>query len=109
MELQASYEEFQAAGIHVVLITYDSEADQEKFSRKHHIRFPLLSDVEMKSVIALGILNEEYQPGDFDYGIPHPGFYVLNTQGDIVAKSFLEKYQQRLSTSGILKLADRSL
>jgi peroxiredoxin len=109
VELQARYDEFQSAGIHVALITYDSEDDQAKFARKHEIQFPLLSDVDVESVSALGILNTDHTPGEFEYGIPHPGFYVLDRRGDIVAKSFLERYQQRLSTSGMLKLADQSL
>ena len=109
MELQASYAQFRSAGIELVVITYDSEEDQAKFIRKHNIQFPLLSDIDMQSVTALGILNENYKPGDMAYGIPHPGFYVLNRQAGIVAKSFLERYQQRLSASAIFRIANTAI
>ena len=33
---------------------------------------------------ALGILDENYQPGDEHYGIPHPGIFILDTNMQIV-------------------------
>ena len=109
MQLQAGYEQFEAAGIQIALITYDAEVDQARFATKHSIKFPFLSDVDRQSVMALGILNEAHQPGEMAYGVPHPGFYVLNNQGEIVAKSFLERYQQRLSTAAIFRVANAAL
>ena len=56
-------------------------------------------------MIATGILNEEYEPGDDAYGIPYPGVYVLNSQQQIVGKIFVESYRIRVDAEGTLAYA----
>ena len=53
---------------------------------------PLLRDVDGQHVDAWGIRNEEYGPGTFAYGIPHPGVVLVSPNGEILAK------WQRLAT-----------
>lgn len=54
---------------------------------------------------ALGILNEAYEPGDSAYGIPYPGVFVLNPEGQIVGKIFVESFQVRVDAEGVLAYA----
>ncbi len=108
-QLQQYYESFQAAGIEVVALTYDSPVLQQKFIDAQGIRFPFLSDVDAFSVKALGILNTDYAPGDRAYGIPYPGVFVVNPAGIIVGKIFIDGYEKRLDASVLLDYADALL
>ena len=50
------------------------------------LAYPLLRDVDSQHVDAWGIRNEEYGPGTFAYGIPHPGVVLVSPNGEILAK-----------------------
>ena len=54
---------------------------------------------------ALGILNEQYEPGEPAYGIPHPGVFVVNTDNQIVGKIFIESFRERVDGEGTLRYA----
>ena len=69
----------------------------------------LLSDIEARSFKTLGILNREFQPGDPQYGIPHPGIIVINPGGEVVGKLFLEAYSSRVDSAAVLAFARSSL
>ena len=73
VQLQGLVNEFRAAGIGVVALTYDAPQLQQAFIDQNGITYPFLSDIDAYTVSALGILNEKYVPGDSAYGIPHPG------------------------------------
>ena len=60
-------------------------------------------------MVALGILNEDHQPGDRTYGIPHPGIFVVNPQQEIVGKIFVESYRIRVDGEGVLNYAQQVL
>ena len=109
VELQAHKDQFEAAGIGLVVITYDSEADQKKFVNKYSIGYALVSDVETTTVRALGIFNDQIEEDNMAYGVPHPGFFVLDRSGTILSRSFLEGYEQRLSAAAVLAMADATL
>lgn len=105
VQLQENLDSFTDQGIAVVAITYDAPELQQAFVDKYNIAYPLFSDIEASSVKTLKILNEEYQPGDRSYGIPHPGIYVLNSDMEIVGKLFVEAYSSRVDAEGVLKFA----
>ena len=109
MQLQGSVDQFADAGIGVVVLTYDSPELQQAFIDKFDITFSLLSDVDAASVTSLGLLNEEYSPGDSQYGIPHPGVLVLDVNQTVVGKIFLEGYSKRVDAEGVLAFAADSL
>jgi len=93
----------------VVALTYDSPQQQQAFVEKNQIDYPFLSDVEAYSVNALGILNQQYQPGDKNYGIPYPGIFILNPKLEIVGKIFVDGYKTRVSADAVLAYALESL
>lgn len=105
MQLQEHKEAFDAAGIGMVAITYDDPALQQAFIDKFSITIPVLSDIDALSFKTLGILNNEYQSGDFQYGIPYPGMIVINQEGIVVGKLFLEAYSSRVDATAALAFA----
>ncbi len=109
LQLQEYKADFDAAGIGLVAITYDAPARQQAFIDKHGITIPVLSDIDALSFKTLGILNETYQPGDLQYGIPHPGMIVIDPRGVVVGKLFLEAYSARVDSAAALAFALEAL
>lgn len=109
VQLQDHIEDFRAAGLGVVGMTYDAPAAVQAFADRHGLDYPLLADVEATTVQALGILNTEYQPGDSAYGIPYPGVFVADRSGVIRAKIFVEPYSIRVDGAGVLRAARAAL
>lgn len=109
MQLQENIEKFDAAGLGLVLVTYDSPALQSAFVNKFNISYPVLSDQDATTVQALGILNEDNAPGDGAYGIPHPGMFILDTNMQVKAKIFVEAYSQRVNADAVLEVAQQVL
>jgi peroxiredoxin len=99
IQLQENKAGFDAAGIGMVAITYDDPKLQQAFIDKFNITIPILSDVNGLSFKTLGILNEQYAPDDFQYGIPHPGMIVIDPNGNVVGKLFLEDYSTRVDST----------
>jgi len=102
VELQGNLEKFRAEGLGVAAISYDSPAVLKSFADRRHITFPLLSDPESKIIRAFGILNEQIAEGTPQYGIPHPGTYIVDRAGRVTAKYFEDDYTQRYMSAEIL-------
>jgi peroxiredoxin len=109
IQLQAHKAGFDAAGIGMVGITYDDPVLQQAFIDKFGITIPILSDIDALSFKTLGILNEQYQPGDTQYGIPNPGMIIIDAQGLVVGKLFLEAYSSRVDSAAALAFARTTL
>jgi len=109
IQLQENKSGFDAAGIGMVAMTYDEPALQQAFIDTHGIEYPILHDVNALSFTTLGILNENYAPGDTAYGIPHPGMIVINPAGEVVGKLFLEAYSVRVDSAAALAFAKKTL
>ncbi|MFK8048095.1 MAG: redoxin domain-containing protein [Halioglobus sp.] len=105
VQLQKYQKDFADAGIGITAITYDSPELQQAFIDKNGIAYPFLSDIDANTVKALGILNEQYQPGDGAYGIPYPGIFIINPDREIVGKIFVEGYETRVEASSVLATA----
>jgi peroxiredoxin len=88
-------EDFAALGFTVATMTYDSEQILQDAQSDHDVHFPLLRDENARHILALGILNTDYQPGSRAYGIPYPGIFVLTPNGNILAKFAEEDYRDR--------------
>ena len=71
------------------------------FAERHGISYPLLSDAGSGLIRELGILNEEAS-GRVE-GIPHPGVFVLDTDGTVAEKHFYESYRERDTGPGLLQ------
>ena len=75
-----------------------------KFADKRRITFPLLSDPESKTIIAYGLLNKEAK-GKTE-GIPYPGTFLIDKDGVIRDKLFLDGYRRRHSTEELIKATE---
>jgi hypothetical protein len=102
VELERDYGLVRRRGLGLAAVSYDSVAVLKNFADRKNITFPLLSDPGSRIIRAFGILNESVKPETFQYGIPHPGTYVLDTNGRVVAKYFEEDMRERVSASAIL-------
>lgn len=87
----------------MVGISYDEPAVLRRFADQAKIGFPLLSDPESRVIDAFHIRNEAAK-GKLE-GIPIPGTFVLDSEGVIRAKLFLEGYRDRHTTEALLKAA----
>jgi len=101
-----------AANIKVVAISYDPVSVLDEFATKNELPYPLLSDEGSKTIDAYGIRNEAMDGksfGDNDLtGIPHPGTYLLDKDGVVRAKLFLERYQDRHTTEALIEAAEEA-
>ena len=103
MKLNDLRDEFEAIGVGVVGMTYDTPEIIQQFYEKWEIQYPVLRDVERVHVEAWGIRNEEYGPGTFAYGVPHPGVVLISPDGEILAKWAEEGYRSRADWSSVLE------
>ncbi len=109
IQLQEAKPAYDAAGLGLVAITYDEPLLQQEFIDKWNIGYPILHDVDTLTFRTLGILNTDYEPGDFAYGIPRPGMIVIDPDGIVVEKLFLEDYSTRVDARAALDYALEAL
>ena len=101
--MQRDLKSIEEAGVQIVGISYDSPAVLKRFSDRQKITFPLLSDPESKTIDAYHIRNEAAR-GKAE-GVPHPGTFVLDREGVIRAKLFLDGYRDRHTTAALVEAA----
>ena len=101
--MQRDLKTIQDAGVQVVGISYDDTKVLKKASDRMKITFPLISDPESKTIEAYNVRNELAKGKAA--GTPHPGTFIVDQQGVIRAKLFLEGYRVRHSTEALVKAA----
>ena len=90
----------------IALLKKRSPAQQAKLdelSDRFQIAFPLLSDPESKTIDAYHIRNNAAKGNAV--GVPEPGTFILDQEGVIRAKLFLEGFRERHSTEELIKAA----
>ena len=102
MELQGRYDQIKAQGLGLVSITYDPPETLKKFADSRGITFPLVSDPGSAIIKRYGLFNNTVEPNTRTYGIPHPGTFILDAKGVVVARFFEDAYQERYTASTIL-------
>jgi peroxiredoxin Q/BCP len=101
--LQRDLKSIEDAGVGVVGISYDSPQVLKRFSDRAKITFLLLSDPGSMIIDAYHIRNESAR-GKAE-GVPNPGTFVLDREGVIRAKLFLEGYRTRHTTRALIEAA----
>lgn len=86
MQLQKGQEKLEAAGVHVVGISYDSVEILKKFGEAQTIKFPLLSDPKSKTIDAYRLRNKRVRAGSRQDGVPYPATFVIDREGIVRAK-----------------------
>jgi peroxiredoxin len=105
VQLQKDLADIKAADIQVVGISYDPVHALAKFADERKIAFPLLSDEGSKTIDAYGVRNKEVRAGSRVDGVPYPGIFIIDRQGVIRAKLFVEGYIQRPDNADLIKAA----
>lgn len=100
--MEQNVSRIRAQGLGLAAISYDSVAVLKQFANREHIAFPMLSDADSAVIRRYGILNDSVAKGSSSYGIPHPGTYVLDRRGVVVAKYFQEDFRVRDTAASIL-------
>jgi hypothetical protein len=72
----------------------------KSFADRRKIEFPLLSDPESKTLRAYDVLNAE-ATGQYK-GMARPGYFFIDTRGNIQEKFFEAKYRQRFTGNNII-------
>jgi hypothetical protein len=102
VELGQAFPKYQKLGLGVAVITYDSPEAIKDFTRRLGIVVPILSDPDSRIIKEFGILNTNVPPSSFQYGIPFPGTYTLDSSGVVTAKYFEDTYRERVTPNFIL-------
>ena len=103
MKLNDLTAQFDALGVGLVGMTYDSPEIIQAFHQKWDIKFPVLKDVDRQHVDAWGIRNQEYGPGTFGYGIPYQCVVLMSPEGKILVKGTEEGYRSRADWKQVLR------
>lgn len=103
VQLQRDLKAIEETGVQVVGLSYDEPAVLKRFSDKAKIGFPMLSDPESKTIAAYHIRNEAAK-GKAE-GVPNPGTFILDQNGVIRAKLFLDGYRDRHTTDALIEAA----
>jgi peroxiredoxin len=91
------------AGVQVVGISYDDAKVLKAAAERMKITFPLLSDPGSKTIEAYHIRNEAAR-GKAE-GVPNPGTFILDQQGVVRAKLFLEGFRERHTAEALVEAA----
>tara|TARA_B100000686_G_C16793054_1_gene980150 strand:+ start:2957 stop:3283 length:327 start_codon:yes stop_codon:yes gene_type:complete len=97
--------QFAAMGVNIAAMTYDSVEVLKLVEEEQGVEFSLLRDESITHVNSLGILNEDYEPGDRAYGVPHPGIFLISPDGVIRAKFAEEGFRARPDFDNIIEAA----
>jgi peroxiredoxin len=71
------------------------------------IKFPLLSDPNSETIDAFQIRNREVKAGSRQDGIPHPGTFLVDSDGVVRAKLFYT-VRKRHSSEELIEAAKAS-
>lgn len=107
MQLIEISDQFEAMGLNVAAMTYDSVEMLKTVEEDQGIEFTLLHDEGITHVNALGILNEDYEPDSRAYGVPHPGIFLISPDGIIRYKFAEEGYRIRPDFDNVLEAASQ--
>jgi len=95
VQLAEWQDKFEALGVNVAGMTYDSQDILAGFVDAEALGYPLLQDVDSKHINAFGIRNLDYEPDSRFYGIPYPGIVLISPCGKILAKYAEPGYRAR--------------
>jgi len=95
VQLAEWQDEFEAAGIKVAGMTYDSQEILAGFVASESLRYPILSDENAQHVNAFGIRNVDYGSDHRFYGIPYPGIVLISPDGKVLGKYAEPGYKKR--------------
>jgi len=100
VQLQNAKQRFEAQGLKLAAISYDSPAILKDFAQRHKIEFPLLADPNSEIIRSFNVLNSEAK--GMTKGMAYPGFFYIDSSGVIREKYFTPKYTDRLTANNVI-------
>jgi hypothetical protein len=100
VQLQSAKQRFEAQGLKLAAISYDSPAILKDFAERHKIEFPLLADPNSEIIRSFNVLNTEAK--GMTKGMAYPGFFYVDSSGVIREKYFTAKYTDRLTANNVI-------
>ena len=100
MQLQGAEQRFEAQGLKLAAISYDSPAILQDFAQRHKIDFPLLADPNSEIIRSFNVLNN--QAKGMTKGMAYPGFFYVDASGVIRETYFTPKYTDRLTANNVI-------
>jgi peroxiredoxin len=100
IQLQRILKEIEAAGGQVVGISYDPVEKLSPYSKRSKITFPLLSDVDSRTIDAYDIRSKEAPPEES--GFARHATFIVDQKGVIRAKLFRLSYQERPAVDALV-------
>ena len=100
MQLQAAKKRFEAQGLKLAAISYDSPAILKDFADRHRIDFPLLADPKSEIIRSFQVLNQEAK--GMTKGMAYPGYFYIDDSGVIREKYFEANYTNRFTANNII-------
>ncbi len=100
MQLQNAKQKFEAQGIKLAAISYDSPAILKDFADRHKIEFLLLADPQSKIIASYGVLNQEAT--GMTKGMALPGYFYIDGKGIIRERYFEAKYTDRFTANNVM-------
>ena len=98
--MQQAHERFQARGIGLAAVSYDSPAILRDFAARQKIAYPLLSDPDSAIIRKFGVLNATEK--GLGAGIPYPGFFFITPGGVVREKFFEANYAERYTANNLI-------
>ena len=103
LDLRDKGQEIEALGYNIVPISYDAPDVLKRFTSKYDYPYTMLSDQGSAAIKAFGILNEEFNPDHFAYGVPHPYVFIIGRNKVIQGRLSEEGYKDRPQVSAIVE------
>ena len=100
MQLQNAKQRFEAQGLTLAAISYDSQAILKDFAKRYKIQVPLLADPSSELIRSFHVLNTEAK--GMTKGMAYPGFFFVDSSGVIREKYFTAKYTDRLTANNVI-------
>jgi hypothetical protein len=100
VQLQNARQRFEAQGLKLAAISYDSPAILEDFAQRHKIEFPLLADPYSEVIRSFQVLNTEAK--GMTKGMAYPGYFFIDASGVIREKYFEAKYTNRFTPNNVI-------
>jgi hypothetical protein len=100
VQLQAAKQRFEAQGLKLAAISYDSPPILKDFAERHNIDFPLLADPQSEIIRSFNVLNTEAK--GMTKGMAYPGFFYIDETGVIREKFFEAKYTNRFTANNVI-------
>ena len=100
MQLQNAKQRFEAQGIKLAAVSYDTDAILRVFSKRQSIDFPLLADPDSKIIRSFGVLNEKAD--GMTRGMAMPGFFYIDHGGVVREKYFEANYVNRFTPNDVI-------